>query len=70
MARFDPSRQPVDPILFLPLVDQNKSVPVRITQLEIHDARLTMTVVPLTAAERSQLLQRIRTPESTASAQH
>jgi hypothetical protein len=56
-------RQAVDPILFLPLVDQGKSVPVRLTQLDIDDARLTMTVVPLNPAERVRLLNRIRSPD-------
>jgi hypothetical protein len=58
-------RRPADPIFFLPLVEQGKSVPVRLTRLDINDARVTITVEPLTPAQRVGLLNRIRSPDDS-----
>lgn len=51
--------EPAEPVLFLP-VRNERSVPVRLTDVDIEDKSLTLTVKPLNAAERVSLLQRIR----------
>lgn len=51
-----------EPVAFI------ESVPVRIQDLEIRDHKMVITVRPLTPAERTALLQRIRAPFETASA--
>lgn len=61
-------REPAEPVLFLPLVDRGQSVPVRLTDVRIDDAKLTLLVEPLTPTQRADLLQRIRTPLDTAQA--
>lgn len=56
---------PGEPILFLPLLEQG-SVAVRLTDVKIADRALSLTVQPLTAAERAALMDRIRNGEPTA----
>jgi hypothetical protein len=56
--------QPGDPILFLPLVEQG-SVAVRLTDVTIADRMLSLTVQPLSPAERTALMDRIRNGEPT-----
>jgi hypothetical protein len=58
--------QAAEPILFFPLADGGSSVPVRVTELTVHDRALRLVVQPLTAAERAALLQRIRTASDSA----
>ncbi len=53
-------REPAEPILFLPLADGGDSVPVRLTDVEIDEGKLTLAVVPLTPAERVAFLSRIK----------
>jgi uncharacterized protein YpmS len=48
-----------DPVLFLPLIESG-FVPVKLTQIQIEDHKLTFTVQPLPALEREQLLTRIK----------
>lgn len=55
------NRQDADGILFLPVAGGGDSVPVRVTNIEIEEGKLAMSVVPLTAQERAQLLDKIRT---------
>ena len=57
-----------DPILFLPLAQQNKSVPVQVTNVSIDDGTLSLTVRSLTPQERTALLTRIKTADSTLAA--
>jgi hypothetical protein len=53
--------QPGDPILFLPLTDNGKAVPVRLTRLSMDgsDSSLAIQVRALTQTERDQLIQKI-----------
>jgi len=55
--------EPAEPVLFLPLADRGDSVPVKLRGVQVEDGKLAMTVVPLTVAERSALLQRVRSTE-------
>jgi uncharacterized protein YpmS len=57
-----------DAVLFLPLLDHDRSVPVRLTSVVIEDGAMTLTVVPMSAGERAALLERIRRPIDTATA--
>jgi uncharacterized protein YpmS len=59
--------RPADPVLFLPLVGQ-RAVPVKLTHVNIADHAMTLTVEPLDAQDRAELLQRIREGTSTARA--
>lgn len=57
------AHEPADAVLFLPMLDQQlrpRSVPVRLTDLSIAHRTLTLTVQPMTAPERAELLARIR----------
>jgi hypothetical protein len=63
--------EPADPVLFLPLVDANlrpRSVAVRLTDVRIEDRTLTLTVEPMSGAQRAELLKRIREGSPVASA--
>lgn len=51
--------EPTEPVVFLPGVEGRK-IPLRISDLQIEGRELMMTVEPMTAAERAQLLQRLR----------
>jgi hypothetical protein len=64
-------RRPREPVLFLPFEDDGRAVPVRLTDVRVGDGELTLTVEPMTPADRAGLLDRIRepVPAQTASAQ-
>jgi hypothetical protein len=51
--------QPGEPVVFLPVGNQ-RSVPVRLTAVDIEDKELTLTVKPLNAKERLTVLEQIR----------
>ena len=51
--------EPGEPVVFLPVGNQ-RSVPVRLTAVEIENKELTMTVRPLNATERGAVLEQIR----------
>jgi uncharacterized protein YpmS len=53
-----------DPVLFLPLVEHNANVLVRVCSVKVEGHNLTMTVVPLSAGEREALLKRIQADEA------
>ena len=61
-------RQPAEPILFFPLADGGASVPVKVVRVEVADEKLKLLVEPLKPAERTALLDRIRStaPRPTA----
>lgn len=63
------ANEPAEPVIFLP-VRQSTSVPVRLTDVTIDDKTktLSLTVKPLNAAERTSLLERIRTGADTETA--
>ena len=52
-----------DPILFLPLVESHANVPVRVCDVKVEDHNLTMTVLPLSGAERDALVKRVKNDE-------
>jgi hypothetical protein len=53
--------EPGQPVVFLPVGNQ-RSVPVRLTAVDIEDKELTLTVKPMNARERSAVLEQIREP--------
>jgi hypothetical protein len=55
-------QRPIDPVLFIPVDGSSRRVPVRITDMQIGDGSIALTVIPLTGAERTALLDRIREP--------
>ena len=57
--------EPADPILFLPVVEKQANVPVRIVAVNIKDHVLTMSVTPLDSDGRRKLLQRIQASDPT-----
>ena len=61
------ANEPGEPVLFLPVGEQ-RSVPVRLTDVRIEDKELSLTVKPLNAKERVALIERIREPYLDAAA--
>jgi hypothetical protein len=59
------ARQPAEPVLFLPLAGDGDSVPVKVAHVAAETGKLTLTVEPMSPAERTALLQRIRTPQGS-----
>jgi hypothetical protein len=56
------ANEPGEPVLFLPLAERDRSLPVKLTDVTIKDKSLTLTVMPLNRAERADLLKRIKEP--------
>jgi hypothetical protein len=54
------AHQPADPIIFLPVIDRG-SIPVRLIDVHVGDDTLTLTVRPMTPAERQVLQKQMRT---------
>ena len=59
--------RPADPVLFLPydLQQLKRGLPVRLTDLQISNQSLTLTVRPIPLAERRALVERLRKPVMT-----
>jgi hypothetical protein len=62
-------RKAADPVLFLPLVDRGRAVPVKVAEAHVADGKLALLVEPLTADERVALLNRIKSAPPSPSAQ-
>ncbi|HEV2293523.1 MAG TPA: hypothetical protein VGR35_06680 [Tepidisphaeraceae bacterium] len=62
------ARRPREPVLFIPFEDDGRAVPVRLTNVQVTDGELTLTVAPLNPAERTTLLERVREPLTTVTA--
>ena len=60
--------EPAAPVAFLPMVMQDVTVPVKITDVKIDNKTLTLTAEPYTPAERMALLDEIRQPYATETA--
>lgn len=56
--------QPAEPTIFLPTTGSAK-IPVRLKEVHVEDKTLTLSVEPLDASERSNLLERLRKPYGT-----
>ena len=54
------ANEPGEPVLFLPLAEENRSIPVKLTDVKVADKSVTLAVTPLNRAERVALLDRIR----------
>ena len=54
--------QPSDPVLFMPIADGSRSVPLRLTDVKVAEDDITLTVQAMTAAERELVLESIRRP--------
>ena len=54
------ANEPGEPVLFLPVGQRGRSMPVKLTEVEIEDKSLSLTVTLLDPAERVALLDRIR----------
>jgi hypothetical protein len=60
--------KPSEPVIFLPVMNSG-AVPARLTAVSIADKTLSLTVAPMTPAERQAFLARLKTPDGpTASA--
>jgi len=57
------AHEPAEPVLFLPLVENSRSVPVRVTNLAVGDDGMALEVRKLSADERQQLVDQIHGPE-------
>jgi uncharacterized protein YpmS len=55
--------EPADPLLFLPVLSQKGSVPVKILDVKITEGVIALTVRPLSRAEQTAMLARLREPE-------
>jgi hypothetical protein len=63
LAMLSADHQPGEPVVFFPLVSQGLIyVPVKLKGIAIDKSGLTLTVVPMNAAERGRLLERIKQP--------
>jgi hypothetical protein len=58
------NNEPADPVLFLPHDWAHKAdgLPVKLTAVKIENKTITLTVQPLTAQERQDLLQKLKQP--------
>lgn len=56
------NNQPSDAVLFMPIADGSRSVPLRLTNVEVKKEGITLTVQAMTAAERQMVLDSIRRP--------
>jgi uncharacterized protein YpmS len=54
---------PADAVVFLPLDTVGRgSVPVRVTDVDVEDGSVSMTIVPMTAPQRQAMIQRLKEP--------
>jgi hypothetical protein len=60
--------EPAAPVAFLPMVMQDVTVPVKITDVKVEDKTLTLTAELYGPSERAALLDSIREPYSTETA--
>jgi uncharacterized protein YpmS len=56
------NNQPSDAVLFMPIADGSRSVPLRLTGVAVKEEGITITVQAMTAAERQMVLDSIRRP--------
>ena len=52
--------QPAPPVLFMPVDERGKAMPLRLTKVEVAGETLRLTVEPMTPAERAGVAERIR----------
>jgi len=55
-------RQPSDAVFFLPLLTAKGTVPVRLTNVQVTDQKIQMTIAPMSESERTDMLARLREP--------
>ena len=53
--------RPASPVLFLPIAGSSRCLPVQLTDVQIENQTLQMTVRPLSGDEQKKLLAHIRT---------
>lgn len=63
------AKEPAEPVLFLPLAGERGTVPVKVANVAVDTGKLTLTVEPMSPAERMALLERIRAPHGGDQAQ-
>ena len=56
------NNEPADPVLFLPHDKQKTGYPVKLTDVKVSNDSISLTVVPLNAQERKDLLASLRKP--------
>ena len=59
------NNQPADAVLFMPIADGDRSVPLRLTAIKVAADTLTLSLQAMTAAERESVLNSIRNPVGT-----
>ncbi len=56
--------QPSDPVFFLPLLTAKGTVPVRLTEVQVTDEHIQMTIAPMSEPERAAMLSKLKEPYS------
>jgi len=54
--------QPSEPVFFLPLLTAKGTVPVRLADVQVTEQHIQMTIAPMSEAERSEMLERLKMP--------
>ncbi len=54
--------QPSDPVFFLPLLTAKGTVPVRLTDVQVTDEHIQMTIAPMSEPERVVMLGKLKEP--------
>ena len=49
-------------VIFLPVFQDNRRVPVSLTDVKLNDRELTFTVVPMDPTQRAELLTHLKEP--------
>jgi hypothetical protein len=60
------NNEPAEPVLFLPHELQKTGYPVKLTDVKVANDSIRLTVVPLNAQERKELLESLRKPYAKA----
>jgi hypothetical protein len=61
-------RKSAEPVLFLPLAGERDSVPVKVADVSVETGKLTLVVEPLAGAERTALVERVKSAASEPNA--
>lgn len=54
--------KPADNVIFLPVFQDNRRVPVSLSDVQVTDKQVTFTVVPMDAQERTKLIEHLKEP--------
>jgi hypothetical protein len=54
--------EPSQPVFFLPLLSGKGTVPVKLTDVQVKDKQIQLTIAPMSESERAEMMQRLRAP--------